>query len=93
VVQDLTNAVTQTTTNGVNVAIDKIVMLNGKILIGFYATPGRTYAVQYSTNMISWLTANPFIIAPANYVQWYDQGPPETEPLTVNRYYHVFEMP
>jgi hypothetical protein len=91
--QDLTNAVTQTTTNGVAVAIDKIVMLNGKILIGFYATPGRTYAVQYSTNMISWLTANPFIVAPANYVQWYDEGPPETEPLTASRYYHVFEMP
>jgi len=93
VVQDLTNAVTQTTINGVLVAIDKIVVLNGKILLGFYATPGRTYAVQYSTNMISWLNANPFIVAPANYVQWYDQGPPETEPLTANRYYHVFEMP
>ena len=80
-------------TNGVSIAIDKIMPFSGKILIEFYSTPGRTYAVQYSTNMISWQTADPFIIAPANYVQWYDQGPPETETLPGTRYYRVFELP
>ena len=91
--QDLTNAFTLTITNGVSIAIDKIMPFSGKILVEFYSTPGRTYAVQYSTNMISWQTADPFIIAPANYVQWYDQGPPETETLPDIRYYRVFELP
>lgn len=91
--QDLTNAVTLSVTNGRPVALNNIVMLNGKILIGFYASPGRTYAVQYSTNMIAWQTASPFIVAPANYVQWYDEGPPATETLSNTRYYRAFVMP
>jgi len=90
--QDLTNAVTLSVTNGRPVPINNIVMLNGKILIGFYASPGRTYAVQYSTNMIVWQTASPFIVAPANYVQWYDEGPPATETLSSTRYYRAFVM-
>ena len=62
-------------------------------LIGFYTTPGRSYGVQFSTNMITWLTASPFIIAPANYVQWVDSGPPKTETLGLTRFYRVFELP
>jgi hypothetical protein len=49
--------------------------------------------MQYSTNGTIWLTADPFIIAPANYVQWFDQGPPQTEPLTGTRFYRIFELP
>ena len=49
--------------------------------------------MQYSTNMVSWLTADPFIIAPANYVQWIDYGAPKTESLTGTRVYHAFELP
>jgi uncharacterized membrane protein len=93
VVQDLTNAFTLSVTNGVGIGIDKILPLNGGMLIEFYATPGRTYAIQYSTNQINWLTADPFITAPANYVQWFDQGPPQTEPFTGTRFYRAFELP
>jgi hypothetical protein len=43
--------------------------------------------------MTSWLTADPFIIAPANYVQWIDYGAPKTEILPATRYYKAFELP
>jgi hypothetical protein len=68
-------------------------LLNGDFLIGFYTTPGRSYAVQYSTNMANWLTADPFIKAPINYVQWIDFGAPKTESLTGTRFYRAFELP
>jgi copper(I)-binding protein len=93
VVQELTNAVTLTVTNGVGVKIDNITPSSGGMLIGFYATPGRSYAVQYSSDMTNWLTADPFIIAPANYVQWFDQGPPKTQNLPATRFYRAFELP
>jgi hypothetical protein len=38
-------------------------------------------------------TANPFIIAPANYVQWVDTGPPKTQSFPASRYYRAFELP
>lgn len=91
--QDITNAVPLTVTNGVGVPNITLTRINGRFLVGFYAIPGRTYAVQYSTNIINWLTADPLIVAPANYVQWYDQGPPETQPLPGTRYYKVLQLP
>jgi len=91
--QDLTNAVTLTTpTNSVGIKIDKITSLSGGMLIGFYATPGRSYAVQYSTNMVDWLTADPFVVAMSNYEQWFDQGPPKTQTLGTTRFYRAFEL-
>jgi hypothetical protein len=94
VAQDLTNAVTLTVTTNSPVAPYRFGASGGGILIGFYATPGRKYAVQYSTNMVSWLTAGPLIIAPVNYVQWIDYGAPKTQgPLPASRFYRVFEQP
>ena len=90
VAQD-TTPVTLTVTNGVGIMITNYVASSG--LIGFYATPGRSYAVQYSTNMINWQTADPFIIAQANYVQWIDYGAPKTESLTGTRFYRALELP
>jgi hypothetical protein len=52
--------------------------------------------VQYSSNMITWLTAIPIVIAPANRVQWYDDGPPKTDsiPSTIgSRFYRVMLLP
>jgi len=66
----------------------------GGYLIGFYTTPGRSYAVQYSSDMTNWLTADPLIKAPINYVQWIDFGAPKTQdPLPLTRFYRVFEQP
>jgi hypothetical protein len=88
-----TTAVTLTVTNGVGIMSTNYGPVSRGFLIGFYATPGRSYAVQYSTDMVSWLTAGPFIIAPANYVQWIDYGAPKTASLTGTRYYRAFELP
>ena len=61
-----TTAVALTVTNGVGIMITNV--LGIKRVDRIYAIPGRSYAVQYSSDMESWLTADPFIIAPANYV-------------------------
>jgi len=67
-----------------------------RFLIEFSATPGRRYAVQYSSDMVSWKTAVPVITAPVNRVQWYDDGPPKTESRPTDagsRFYQVIQLP
>ena len=82
---------------GTVMPIDRFVKLaDGRFLIEFSATPGRTYAVQYSSDMTHWKTAVPNITAPANRVQWYDDGPPKTDsaPTSVaSRLYRVLQLP
>jgi len=82
---------------GTVMPIDRFVKLaDGRFLIEFSATPGRTYAVQYSSDMTHWKTAVPNITAPANRVQWYDDGPPKTDsaPTSVaSRLYRVLLLP
>jgi hypothetical protein len=62
------------------------------VLVEFSTVPGQVYAIQYSSDMVTWLTAVPAITAPANKVQWIDSGPPKTvsnpaqQPV---RYYRV----
>jgi hypothetical protein len=71
-------------------------LLSGRFLIEFSAIPGARYAVQYSSDMQTWKTANPIITAPANRVQWYDDGPPKTEskPSDIgSRFYRVMALP
>jgi len=84
------------TPTGIVLSINSTNVLAGRLLIEFTATPGRSYAVQYSTNLTNWKTAVPIIIAPANRVQWYDDGPPKTESNPTNtgsRFYRVVELP
>ena len=84
------------TVTGTELALNSTNLINGRVLIEFTATPGRTYAVQYSSNLLFWATVVPSIVAPANRVQWYDDGPPKTEskPFTVgSRFYRVIELP
>lgn len=71
-------------------------LYNGRFLIEFSATPGRRYEVQYSHDMTTWKSATPTITAPADRVQWLDDGPPKTEspPASVPmRCYRVVELP
>jgi hypothetical protein len=91
-----TIAVTLAVTNVAGIMIATNTLSNGGFLVGFYTAPGRSYAVQYSSDMINWLTADPFIHAPNNYVQWIDfaSGAPKTQgPLPATRYYRIFEQP
>jgi len=69
---------------------------NGGKLIEWNAEFGRRYAVQYSDDMTSWHQVEPTVTAPANRVQWVDDGPPKTasHPGTVaQRYYRIVELP
>jgi uncharacterized repeat protein (TIGR01451 family) len=88
---------TPPSTNGTVLNIDRMVSLpSGAVLIEFTATPGLTYAIQYSADMQTWHTAVPVIVAPANRVQWLDEGPPKTESApstTSQRFYRVLQIP
>jgi uncharacterized repeat protein (TIGR01451 family) len=69
-----------------------------RILLEFPATAGRTYTVLYRDNSIlgNELAAQPPIIAPADRVQWIDNGPPKTisGPASVGaRFYRVIQNP
>ena len=58
---------------------------------------GRTYTIVYSDNVLfsNAQMAVPPIVAPANFLQWIDYGPPATvnKPGSGPRFYRVFENP
>jgi hypothetical protein len=73
-----------------------LVLSNGSVLVEFSAVPGQVYAIQYSSDMQTWLTAVPVITAPATSVQWIDSGPPKTDSSPAQqpaRYYRVVLLP
>jgi uncharacterized repeat protein (TIGR01451 family) len=51
----------------------------GQLTIEFASVPGRTYVVQYSSDMQTWLTAAPPIVAKNTKTDWVDSGPPVTQ--------------
>jgi uncharacterized repeat protein (TIGR03803 family) len=51
----------------------------GQLTIEFATIPGRTYLVEYSSDMKTWLAAVPPITAKNTKTQWIDAGPPKTE--------------
>jgi hypothetical protein len=59
------------------------------------ATPGRTYQVEYSTNLLNWFTVPTGELTATNTVAgWTDTGPPGTRstPLTDSaRFYRAFQ--
>ncbi|MSU57437.1 MAG: tandem-95 repeat protein [Pedosphaera sp.] len=69
-----------------------------RFVLEWTSIPGKTYTIIYSDVGPSgpWLVATPTVTAPANRVQWYDDGPPKTVsvPLSVtNRFYRVITNP
>jgi uncharacterized repeat protein (TIGR01451 family) len=96
-VPNLTPPVTTTTSTNINISgIFKLA--NGNVLIEFPATTGQVYTVVYSDNIrfSNAMIAPPAIVAPANYLQWIDYGPPTTVSTptnTGNRFYRVIQNP
>jgi uncharacterized repeat protein (TIGR01451 family) len=75
-------AVTVPTPTGTYLQLDTAPFLSaGQLTIEFASVPGHTYVVQYSSDMVTWLTATPPIVAANTRTQWIDGGPPETESL------------
>jgi hypothetical protein len=70
-------------------------LANGTILLEWDSTPGKTYYVQYSGDMINFTTILPGIVAGANRTQWIDSGPPQTDvhpsDVTGLRVYRIME--
>ena len=81
--------------NGTNGSFNITLMTSlpsGYVLIEFQSTLGSNYTILYSTNLLNWLEAQPSVVAPANRVQWIDDGPPKTVSAPTNtslRYYRV----
>lgn len=78
--------------------ITKVVAVPAGLLIEFQSIPGRSYTILYANNLsfTNALAAQPAIIAPADRVQWIDNGPPNTvsEPASVgSRFYRVMLNP
>jgi hypothetical protein len=75
---------------------DPLLLANGRFLIEWPAIVGRTYTVQYSSDMTTWKTAVQALVAAGTAVQWLDDGPPKTETKPSqagSRFYRVFLLP
>jgi uncharacterized repeat protein (TIGR01451 family) len=88
-------AVTVPTPTGTYLQLDRASFLSeGQLTIEFASVPGHTYVVQYSSDMVTWLTATPPIVAKNTRTQWIDAGPPETESPPGSpgqRYYRIVQ--
>ncbi|MCI0746774.1 MAG: HYR domain-containing protein, partial [Verrucomicrobia subdivision 3 bacterium] len=90
------------TNDAANISIDRS-FLDTRIpgqpryIIEFTTIPGRTYTIIYSDDSGStWNAATPSLIANANRIQWYDDGPPKTisKPFSIQtRLYRVILAP
>lgn len=82
-----------------NVTVEQIVKLaNGSVRLEFPSTPGKSYTVVYSDNVLfsNAMIAPPVIVAPANQTFWIDYGPPGTVPApanSVSRFYQIRTAP
>jgi uncharacterized repeat protein (TIGR01451 family) len=67
---------------------------NGDYLIEIASIPGAVYAVEYSHDMTAWTRVVPSVTAPANRLQWIDNGPPKTasHPSTAPARYYRFVL-
>ncbi|MDE3066225.1 MAG: Tat pathway signal protein [Verrucomicrobiota bacterium] len=69
--------------------------LQGTVTLAWPAVSGRTYQVEYSTNLLSWFMAPTGEITATNTTaSWTDSGPPGTfsAPLSdTGRFYRVFQ--
>jgi hypothetical protein len=72
--------------------VDPKRVVDGKFFAEFNSIAGRTYFVQYSSDMTNWVSSLPPVIGTGSRVQWIDNGPPrtrtkpESEPM---RFYRV----
>ena len=78
---------------GIPVTRNQIIS-NSDYLIEIASTPGAVYAVEYSHDMTTWTRVVPSVTAPANRLQWIDNGPPKTasHPSTVPARYYRFVL-
>lgn len=69
---------------------------DGTFLLEFTSIQGRTYMVQYSYDLLSWVSVVPSVTGNGSRTQWIDGGPPKSDSApdaTRERYYRVFLLP
>jgi uncharacterized repeat protein (TIGR01451 family) len=89
-------AVNLTAQTNASLAISRCTLVPQGLLIEFQSVPGRAYLILYSDNasFTNALMAQPTIVAPADRVQWIDDGPPKTISRLAdctNRFYKVVQ--
>lgn len=79
-----------------NITLVKFLNDPDRVLIEFPSVIGQSYRILYSdnANFTNALIAQPDIVAPANRVQWIDNGPPKTISAVTNstRFYRVLGL-
>ncbi len=82
---------------GAGCHINRGIMLPDKtFLIEFASAANRLYYVLYSSDLITWKTAQPGITGNGTWIQWIDNGQPKTEssPAVTNmRFYRLIVLP
>ena len=69
---------------------------SGGVFLEFPSLTNRAFTVEYSSDLVNWLAAQPITVTPANYTSWIDYGPPATVSHPTNtpmRFYRVFLGP
>jgi hypothetical protein len=90
-------ATTVTVTNGTGEHVVRGVFLRDRnFMVEFVTVTNRRYYIQFSSDLKTWTTAQPFVPGNGTTIQWIDAGPPETESLPVlsnKRFYKVISSP
>ena len=78
---------------GIGQNIERGVMLpNNSFLLEFSTVAGRTYYIQYSSNLETWLTAQQPITGNGSRVQWIDNGQPKTVSAPSAEQYRFYRL-
>ncbi len=73
-----------------------VLLANKTFMVEFATVSNRVYAVQYSSDLVNWKSAQPSITGTGNWVQFIDNGEPKTEsaPATQRaRFYRIILLP
>ena len=73
----------------------KIFIVGGTGFVGV-SLANRLYAVQYSSDLQYWNTAQPLLTGNGSWVQWVDNGQPKTvaaPSVTPMRFYRLILLP
>ncbi|MCD8483443.1 MAG: MBG domain-containing protein [Verrucomicrobia bacterium] len=68
---------------------------NGSVVLDWFATPGQSYAMEYSNDGRNWTRIQTTFKAVGNQLRWIDSGPPQTSarPLdSESRFYRVYRI-
>jgi hypothetical protein len=73
-----------------------LALANKTFLVEFATMSNRVYAIQYSSDLVHWKSAQPAIAGTGNWVQWIDNGEPKTESAPATqpaRFYRLVLLP